>query len=219
MTGAALLTPIDHVRIDVPESAASPATAVTPPLLRSVANELRRRAPSDAFAVLVAQFESHADHLEADPVPHAPTVETAAGVVTVTTIAPYGRILVVPAPACNDTTIGRHIAAGLSAGNQISLATFGPVAAIPRLFYEILTGVVTASVFTVLSPGSGWNAPGQQSVFVVTPDAAFADDSPWWRHDGGTADQAEVGELVGFYRRSTSIHVPFSTSPYRGFTS
>ncbi len=215
MTSAALLTPTDHVRFDqprMPEVAAAPR--VIAPLLRSVAKELTHATSQKAFGALAAQFERHAEHLEVDI--DAPTMAVRDGVVTVTTTSPFGTVLVVPAPACDETTIGTHIAAALTAGNRVSLGTFGAIDSSASLFYAILTGILTSDLFAVLSPGSGWTAPGRQCVFVVTPDAAFANDLPWWTHNAGGDDQAAVGDLVRFYRRSSSIQMPVRTSPHRG---
>jgi hypothetical protein len=218
MSTAALLTPIGHVRSRKRKDLeAAPLSAATPGMLRSVAHELKCSRSKQAFRTLVDQFERHAAHLEKDA--EMPTMALTEGLVTITETAPLGKVLMVPAPACDHNTIGTHIAAALTAGNQISMATFAPMDGIPSLFSEVLAGVLATNLFTVLSPGSGWEAPGQQSVVVVTPDAAFANDLPWWKHHSGTDDPTDIGELIRFYGRSSTFHVPFRTSPYRGFTS
>jgi hypothetical protein len=218
MSTAAVLPLIE--RVGAKKAAATELDAdsvATPTKLREVAQALERSRSREAFTILIAQFEKHARHLEAHE--HSSQIAVTEDMVTVTESRPMGSVLLVPVPSCGGSTIGTHIAAALAAGNQISLATFEPVDRITNLFHETLTNVLTSRLFAVLSPGTGWETPGRQSIMVVTSDGAFANDQPWWRHHNVASNSTEIADLIRFYGRSSSIHMPFHTSPYRGFTS
>jgi len=218
MSTATAIPLIGHTRAKKAE-VLEPATdaAATPDALRAIARELGCSRSKAAFAELVTQFDNHADHMESHK--DSPYLEITKDMVTVTETAPMGSVLIVPAPACGGSTVGTHVAAALTAGNRVSLATFGPVDSITTLLHEVLSEILTSQLFTVLSPGTGWETPIRQSVVVVTPDGAFANDQPWWRHHTATNHLTNIGDLVRFYGRSSSIHMPYRTSPYRGFAS
>jgi hypothetical protein len=50
---------------------------------------------------------------------------------------------------------------------------------------------------------------------VITPDDAFANDQPWWRHHNCSSNSTDLSTLVQFYERLSTITVPYRTSPYR----
>jgi hypothetical protein len=172
---------------------ADPANRVL--MLRMIADHMGNRNSRNGDGVLAAIFDRHADLLESGALaPQGTDKKTR----VIQSILAGGQILMVPVPTCGAVDLATHIAAVLTAGQKLLLASLGPVRRDREELEEDLANILPRQIFSYVLSDDSWIGPNSQTIVIVTPHEVFLNEMPWarYRTDGPAAES----DLVAFYR-------------------
>ncbi|WP_354576627.1 hypothetical protein [Frigoribacterium sp. UYMn621] len=164
-------------------------------ILRMIADHLKNlnsRKGDDALAEI---FDRYADLLKLGE--SAPQ-DAEEGPYVIHSTLTGGQILMVPVPTCDAADIATHVAAVLTAGKKVLLASLGPVNPDREELEKQLAEILPRQIFSCVLSHDSWVGPNSQTIVIVTPEEVFLNEMPWarYRAEGTTADE----DLVTFYR-------------------